>query len=63
MLDAWIIEEIRRREEAQRQNERRPAVLEVPLHEPPRPPNGNEQGRSDEQDTPRGVVIIDFSVS
>jgi hypothetical protein len=59
MLDPWIIEEIRRREEEERQHREQP-VLEIPMDMPvypnqgitPNPPQGEE----------RGVVIVDFSV-
>jgi hypothetical protein len=55
MLDPWIIEEIRRREEREREAER--PRLELPLHMP----------RESHADTPtqkeeRGVSIIDFSI-
>ncbi len=57
MLDAFIIEEIRRRE--QEQENRRPR-LDIPLPEP-KPARQNDRG--DEEETPqRGVVIIDYSV-
>jgi hypothetical protein len=57
MLDAFIIEEIRRRE--QEHDNQRPR-LEIPLPEP-KPARQNDQ--SDENDAPqRGVVIIDYSV-
>ena len=57
MLDPWIIEEIRRREESERAEHERP-VLEIPIEMPhypnndtrPEPPPGEE----------RGVVILDF---
>ncbi len=59
MLDPWIIDEIRRREEAERHEHERP-VLEIPIEMPrhpstdtrPEPPPGEE----------RGVVILDFSI-
>ena len=57
MLDAFIIEEIKRREEAEerRRDESRPR-LELPF-DPERPlePSGEEK-------PDRGVVIIDYSV-
>ena len=62
MLDPWIIEEIKRRE--QRKQEQ-PAVIELPIrgpegrdHEKPRPtaPTGDDQ-------PPRGVEIIDYSIA
>ncbi len=57
MLDPWIIEEIRRREEAERHDRERPH-LEIPMEMPhypstdtrPEPPPGEE----------RGVVILDL---
>ena len=58
MLDPWIIEEIRRREEADRRDEQ--PVLEVPLRRPE-----EEEGSttvSDEEEVERGVVIVDFRV-
>jgi hypothetical protein len=63
MLDPWIIEEIRRREEEERRDERAPAVIELPMPElePTLPSDGRPNRRPDE-DTPRGIAIIDFSV-
>ncbi len=55
MLDAFIIEEIKRREE-EREN-RRPR-LELPI---PEPAPHRQNDRRDEDETPqRGVVIIDY---
>ncbi len=67
MLDPWIIEEIKRREEER--DRRQPAVIELPLHGPPdrekRDESGGDgrpkPGPGDEQ-PPRGVVIIDYSI-
>jgi len=57
MLDAYVIEEIKRRER-DRGNEERPAVeLPVP-HLPDRPP---ERRQDDDHPGDRGVVIIDYS--
>ena len=57
MLDAFIIEEIRRRE--QEQESQRPR-LDLPLPDN-RPARQND--RRDEDESPqRGVVIIDYSV-
>ena len=57
MLDAFIIEEIRRRE--QERESPRPR-LDLPLPEP-RPHRQND--RAEEEDAPqRGVIIIDYSV-
>jgi hypothetical protein len=56
MLDPWIIEEIRRREEYEREGER--PFLEIPLA----PPNDEERDREvrDEDTEERGVVVIDY---
>ena len=57
MLDAFIIEEIRRREQ---EHENQRPRLDIPLPEP-KPARQND--RSDEDDAPqRGVVIIDYSI-
>ena len=57
MLDAFIIEEIRKRE--REQDGQRPR-LDLPLPEP-KPQRQNDRG--EEEETPqRGVVIIDYSV-
>ena len=63
MLDPWIIEEIRRREEDRRRDDRLPAVVELPVEEP-LPTKGEQEKPSDkgEEDGPRGVTVIDFSV-
>jgi len=57
MLDAFIIEEIKRRERRREERER-PAV-ELPLPVPPdRPPRRTET--DDEEKPQRGVVVIDL---
>jgi hypothetical protein len=59
MLDAFIIEEIKRRERARQERDRRPVIeLPVPPAEPP------ARRRSDEENDkpPRSVVIIDLSL-
>lgn len=58
MLDAFIIEEIKRRERMRREEHERP-VVELPL-----PQDEPRRRRSDEEEEkpPRGVVIIDMSV-
>jgi hypothetical protein len=61
MLDPWIIEEIRRREEEERRDER--PALEVPRDIPAYPPE--HEGREEHErkkDEDRGVVIVDFRV-
>ena len=58
MLDAFIIEEIRRREEDRDNHRPRP---QLPIPEPSRPLPSNDVPEDD--DAPqRGVVIIDYSV-
>jgi hypothetical protein len=59
LLDAFIIEEIRKRE--QEQDSQRPR-LDLPIPEP-RPQRQNDRNDQPEDDAPqRGVVIIDYSV-
>ncbi len=57
MLDPWIIEEIRRREEAEREaiESGRP-VLEIPLEMPRYRPSVAPEPQPDE----RGVIVIDY---
>jgi len=57
MLDAFIIEEIKKRE--REQDSQRPRI-ELPLPEP-RPQRQND-GREDDEQPERGVIIIDYSV-
>ena len=57
MLDAFIIEEIRKREQEHEQQRPR---LDIPVPEP-RPQRQND--RTDDEEAPqRGVIIIDYSV-
>jgi hypothetical protein len=57
VLDAFIIEEIKRRE---REQENQRPRLDLPL---PEPTPQRQNDRRDEEETPeRGVVIIDYSV-
>jgi hypothetical protein len=58
MLDAFIIEEIKRRDE-ERREDRRPR-LELPI---PEPTPHRQNDRRDEEGPQRGVVIIDYSGS
>lgn len=57
MLDPWIIEEIRRREEGDRRDEQ--PVLELPLR---RPEEEDTTVVREEDEVERGVVIVDFRV-
>ena len=56
MLDAYVIEEIRRRERERQQDDR--PVIEIPAPAPPSPSSGGADG---ERKDDRGVVIIDYS--
>ena len=56
MLDPWVIEEIRRREERKRDNGRE--QVQIPLHRPTLPDGDETQPAQEEQE--RGVVIIDL---
>ncbi|MEN9800100.1 MAG: hypothetical protein RL653_3797 [Pseudomonadota bacterium] len=58
MLDAFIIEEIKRRERTRREELERP-VVELPI---PRPEDGERSERKGETDPKpsRGVVVIDL---
>ena len=59
MLDAFIIEEIKRRERLRREEQERPVVeLPVPADDE-RPKRRTE--REDEDRPSRGVVVIDLS--
>lgn len=58
MLDPWIIEEIRKREERIRRDDR--PMLEIPLEEPGREDTDSVVGEEEESD--RGVVIVDFGI-
>ena len=58
MLDGFIIEELRRREEAERRRNRRPQI-ELPL--PSRGPQRRDQPSRDDGEKPqRGVIVIDL---
>ncbi len=63
LLDAFIIEEIKRREQEREREENRPR-LDLPLPMPSRPHRQNDerQDEDDEDGPQRGVVIIDYSV-
>ncbi len=59
MLDAFIIEEIKRRERETGRDDR--PVVELPLPQPSEPPHqGDERPRDDDRDR-GGVVIIDYT--
>ena len=61
MLDPWIIEEIRRRQDEERHRDRRPE-LHIPLD---RPGYGDSDYREEceeahEDEAERGVIVIDY---
>jgi len=57
MLDPWIIEEIRRREDDRRREQEH--SLELPLESPHYPERDNKPAPPAE-DSERGVVVIDI---
>jgi hypothetical protein len=58
MLDAYIIEEIKRRDRGQTTDDR--PVVELPLPQPPEPAHHDDEPRDPDRDR-GGVVIIDYS--
>ena len=64
MLDAYIIEEIRRRERERTREERERPFVELPLPSPDqRPPRKGDKPDEDADERPkRGVVVIDLAV-
>lgn len=59
MLDAFIIEEIKKRE--QERDGQRP-YLDLPIPEPSTHRQNERRDREDEERPDRGVVIIDYSI-
>jgi hypothetical protein len=61
MLDPWIIEEIRRREQERRERSQ-PTVIELPLHGPAGDVanDRSERQKPANDDPPRGVAIIEY---
>ncbi len=55
MLDAYVIEEIRRRERERGRDDRPAVELPVP------PPPASDDGEGGQRPPDRGVVIIDYS--
>jgi hypothetical protein len=62
MLDAYVIEEIKRREREKGRDDRPVVELPVPAPPPDRAPGEADDGEGDEK-RDRGVVIIDYSGS
>ena len=63
MLEPWIIEQIRRREEEERLRQEQPR-LEIPVRDErwkrDRPEDEEEEEKKDREEGNRGVVIIDM---
>ena len=60
MLDPWIIEEIRKREEERRRDRAEQPRIEAPRDLPMRPPEHEGRPADDDKDANRGVVIIEL---
>ena len=60
MLDPWIIEQIRRREEEERRYEDERPVLEIPLDRPPET-DPSSYGNS-EKPAERGIAILNYQI-
>ncbi len=60
MLDAFIIEELKRRERLRQEHDQRP-VVELPLPAPEGVPRRGPE-REEEDKPSRGVIIIDLAV-
>ncbi|HYG66420.1 MAG TPA: hypothetical protein VD838_02125 [Anaeromyxobacteraceae bacterium] len=58
MLDAYVIEEIKRRDRGQQRDDRPIVELPVPTRPDRAPPREND---TDDDGRPGGVVIIDYS--
>jgi hypothetical protein len=59
MLDAFIIEEIKRRERSRDREERERPMAELPLPQPEERPTRRSETEEGER-PPRGVVVIDL---
>ncbi len=60
MLDPWIIEEIKRREQSRRIEQ---PVIQIPAHGPEsRDPKGKREKEKEDDAPPRGVEIIELGV-
>lgn len=67
MLDPWIIEEIRRREQEERRHREDQPVLEVPRDHPPSDPGESDGHHRERRDRgggggDRGVTIVDYRI-
>ncbi len=62
MLDAFIIDEIKKRQREEDARKRIQPVIPLPNHFPERPLN-NENVPEDEENPQRGVIIIDYGAT
>jgi len=60
MLDAYVIEEIKRREQHRERDDRPVVQVPVPTPPPDRPAD-RRPGEKDDDGSDRGVVIIDYN--
>jgi hypothetical protein len=56
MLDPWVIEEIKRRED-ERRREQEQGRVEIPIHTPV---PGGDEAKPPKEEQERGVVVIDL---
>jgi hypothetical protein len=61
MLDAFIIDQIRKREEERRREEQERPVVQIPLPPPERDKPERPDNDDAEDKSPRGVIIIDLA--
>jgi hypothetical protein len=59
MLDAFIIEEIKRRDRQERRDDR--PVVELPVPSTPAGPSRSDRTPDEDRPNDRGVVIIDYA--
>jgi hypothetical protein len=62
MLDPWIIEQIRRREEEKRKRRNERPSLELPVERPSHPGDREKEEGDGDGKPERGVAIINFTI-
>lgn len=62
MLDAWIIEEVLRRERRLRDEAVQAELPALPSEAPAEAPRDRESDDDERQDERRGVVVVDYRV-
>ena len=60
MLDAYIIEELKRREQEERRRKEKRPCLELPLEGEVPPDHDQERHCPDPEEARRGVIVFDF---